>query len=79
METYLGRFLSADHISSRVVHFYSEYVSLHFRIVPRGDQVRIDIDALQKGVDRPVTTLGRKTAPASSAGRKEQQRHAALD
>ncbi len=48
METYLSRFLSADHISSRVVHFYSEYVSLHFRIVPSGDQVRIDIDALQK-------------------------------
>ncbi|RLB67624.1 MAG: NAD-glutamate dehydrogenase [Deltaproteobacteria bacterium] len=48
MEAYLGRFLSADHISSRVVHFYSEYVSLHFRIVPSGDQVRIDIDALQK-------------------------------
>ena len=48
MESYLGRFLSAQHVSSREVHFYSEYVSLHFRVVPQDDQVRIDVDALQK-------------------------------
>jgi glutamate dehydrogenase len=48
MESYLGRFLSALHVSSREVHFYSEYVSLHFRVVPEVDQVRIDVDALQK-------------------------------
>jgi glutamate dehydrogenase len=40
--------LSAEHVSSRVIHFYSDYVSLHFRIVLPGDQVRIDVDALQK-------------------------------
>ncbi len=55
MEAYLKRFFSADHISSRVFHFYSEYVSLHFRIVPRGDQISIDIDALQ----RVLTDLSR--------------------
>ncbi|MGW8313040.1 MAG: NAD-glutamate dehydrogenase domain-containing protein [Desulfuromonadales bacterium] len=48
MEAYLGRFLSAEYVTSRVIHFYSEYVSLHCRVVPRGDQVRIDIDALEK-------------------------------
>jgi glutamate dehydrogenase len=48
MESYLGRFLSAEHVASRVIHFYSEYVSLHFRVVPHGEQVRIDIDALEK-------------------------------
>ncbi len=48
MESYLGRFLSALHVSSREVHFYSEYVSLHFRVVPEEDQIRIDVDALQK-------------------------------
>jgi len=48
VESYLGRFLSAEHVSSRVIHFYSDYVSLHFRIVLPGDQVRIDVDALQK-------------------------------
>ena len=48
MESYLSRFLSAENISSRVIHFYSDYVSLHFRVVLRGDQVRIDVDALQK-------------------------------
>ncbi len=48
IESYLGRFLAAEHISSRVIHFYSEYVSLHFRVVLQGDQVRIDVDALQK-------------------------------
>ncbi len=48
MESYLGRFLSAEHVASRVIHFYSEYVSMHFRVVPRGEQVRIDIDALEK-------------------------------
>ncbi len=48
MESYLGRFLNADHVSSREVHFYSDYVSLHFRVVPKDDQVRIDVDALQK-------------------------------
>ena len=48
MESYLGRFLSAQHVSSREVHFYSEYVSLHFRVVPQDDQIRIDVDALQK-------------------------------
>jgi glutamate dehydrogenase len=48
MESYLGRFLSAEQVSSRVIHFYSEYVSLHFRVVPSVDQVTIDIDALQK-------------------------------
>lgn len=48
MESYLGRFLSAEHVSSRIIHFYSGYVSLHFRVVPRGDSLRIDIDALEK-------------------------------
>jgi glutamate dehydrogenase len=48
MESYLGRFLSAEHVSSRVIHFYSDYVSLHFRVVPSVEQVTIDIDALQK-------------------------------
>ncbi len=48
MESYLSRFLSALYISSREVHFYSEYVSLHFRVVPQEDQIRIDVDALQK-------------------------------
>ena len=48
MEAYLHRFLSAEHISSRIIHFYSEYVSLHFRVVPHGDRVRIDVDALEK-------------------------------
>ena len=48
MESYLGRFLNAEHISSRVIHFFSDYVSLHFHIVPQGEQVRVDIESLQK-------------------------------
>ncbi len=48
MESYLGRFLSAEHVSSRVIHFYSEYVSLHFRVSPNSDRIRIDVDALEK-------------------------------
>ncbi len=48
IESYLGRFLTAEHVSSRVIHFYSDYVSLHFRVVLRDEQVRIDVDALQK-------------------------------
>ncbi len=48
VESYLGRFLTAEHVSSRVIHINSEYVSLHFRVVLQGDQVRIDVDALQK-------------------------------
>ncbi|MGD9019691.1 MAG: NAD-glutamate dehydrogenase, partial [Desulfuromonadales bacterium] len=48
MESYLGRFLNTEHISSRVIHFFSDYVSLHFHVVPRGDQVRVDVESLQK-------------------------------
>ena len=48
MESYLGRFLTAEHISSRVIHFFSDYVSLHFHVVPQGEQVRVDIESLQK-------------------------------
>jgi len=48
MESYLGRFLDAEHVYSKVIHFFTDYVSLHFRIVPQGEQVRIDIEILQK-------------------------------
>jgi len=48
MESYLGRFLNTEHISSRVIHFFSDYVSLHFHVVPRGEQVRVDVESLQK-------------------------------
>ena len=48
MESYLARFLETEHLSSRVIHFFSDYVSLHFHIVPHDEQLRIDIDALQK-------------------------------
>jgi glutamate dehydrogenase len=48
MEGYLCRFLDAEDISSQVVHFYSDYVSLHFRIMPKAKSVTIDIEALQK-------------------------------
>ncbi len=48
MESYLGRFLSADHVSSKVIHFFADYAGLHFRVFPKAEQVRIDIEALQK-------------------------------
>nr|NIQ11056.1 NAD-glutamate dehydrogenase [Gammaproteobacteria bacterium] len=48
MESYLGRFLNAENVSSKVIHFFFDYVSLHFRVVPKDEQVRIDVDALQK-------------------------------
>ncbi len=48
MEVYLKRFLNAERVSSRIIAFYTEYINLHFRIVPRGSQVRIDVNALEK-------------------------------
>ena len=48
IESYLGRFLNAEHISSRVINFFSDYVSLHFHVVPTGEQVRVDVESLQR-------------------------------
>ncbi|MEJ2524809.1 MAG: NAD-glutamate dehydrogenase [Desulfuromonadales bacterium] len=48
MEGYLGRYLNAEHVSSQVIQFFSDYVSLHFRIVPQDEQVRIEIEQMQK-------------------------------
>lgn len=48
METYLSRFIDAEQVVSRIIAVYTEYINLHFRIVPKGNQVRIDVDALEK-------------------------------
>ncbi len=76
MESYLGRFLNADHVSSREVHFYSEYVSLHLRVVPRDDRVRIDVDALQKvltDLSRPWEEKLRMLLLRRSEGRSDKK------
>jgi glutamate dehydrogenase len=48
LEAYLSRYLKAEHIDSQIMHFYSEYLSLHFRVVPRVSRLKIDVDALEK-------------------------------
>jgi len=48
LESYLGRYLNAESVVSRVVHFYSEYLSIHVRVVPQSNQVKIDIDAMER-------------------------------
>ncbi len=48
LESYLGRYLKAESVDSRVVHFYSEYLSMHFRVVPQSNKVKIDIDAMER-------------------------------
>ncbi len=50
MEAYLARYLGTDDINSRAVHLYAEYVSLHIRIIPQTEVVKIDIDLLEKGL-----------------------------
>ncbi|MBW2451423.1 MAG: NAD-glutamate dehydrogenase, partial [Deltaproteobacteria bacterium] len=48
LETYLSRYFAAQRVDSRIIHFYSEYLSLHVRVVPSNDRVRIDVDRLEK-------------------------------
>ena len=55
LENYLGRYLKAESVDSRVVHFYSDYLSMQVRVVPQSGQVKIDIDAME----RMMTELAR--------------------
>ena len=55
MESYLGRFLNAEDVTSRVIQFFSDYVSLHFLVAPHGKKVRLALEPLQ----RALTDLSR--------------------
>jgi len=48
LENYLTRYLKAESVDLRVVHFYSEYLSMQVRVVPQSGQVKIDIDAMER-------------------------------
>jgi len=48
LEGYLGRYLKAPRVETRLMQLYAEYLSLHVRAVPTVDSLRVDIDALEK-------------------------------
>ncbi len=48
LESYLSRSLKAQRVDSRVVHFYSDYLSMHIRVVPQSRELSIDIDAMER-------------------------------
>lgn len=55
LDNYLRRYLKTDDIDTRVVHFYSDYLSMQVRVVPQSDKLKIDIDAME----RMMTELAR--------------------
>ncbi len=48
LDNYLRRYLKADAVDTRLVHFYSDYLSMQVRVVPQSGQVKIDIDAMER-------------------------------
>ncbi|PLX71165.1 MAG: NAD-glutamate dehydrogenase [Desulfuromonas sp.] len=48
LETYLRRYFNARQIDSRVINFFSDYLSLHVRLLPRNKRFKFDIDRLEK-------------------------------
>ena len=48
LETYLRRYFNARQIDSRVINFFSDYLSLHVHLIPRNKRFKFDIDRLEK-------------------------------
>ena len=48
LDNYLRRYLKADDVDTRVIHFYSDYLSMQVRVVPQSDKLKIDIDAMER-------------------------------
>ena len=52
IETYLRRSVKGGTVSSRVIHISSDYLSLHVAVLPRVEELRLDLDRLERGLTK---------------------------
>ncbi|WP_298035894.1 NAD-glutamate dehydrogenase domain-containing protein [uncultured Desulfuromonas sp.] len=72
-EAYLCRHFQVPGVSSRVIHIASEYLSLHVRVQPEREEVRLDLERLERGlthIARPWDFKLRDLVESSFRGRR---------